>query len=34
MLVADGNTMMEMDAQEQGEDFIPARTMAQVIRFH
>ena len=32
MLVADGNTMMEMDAQEQGEDFIP-RDLAQVIRF-
>jgi hypothetical protein len=32
MLVADGSTMMELDAQEQGEDFIP-RDLAQVIRF-
>jgi hypothetical protein len=32
MLVADGSTMMELDAQEQGGDFIP-RDLAQVIRF-
>jgi hypothetical protein len=32
MLVADGTNLMEMDAREQGEDFIP-RDLSQLIKF-